>query len=52
MPLYGREDRPPVNGGHVFTRFDSHQALCFGGSLELIKPDATYIFDLEKKVKN
>lgn len=51
--MYGREQgRPPVNGGHTFTRFDSYRAICYGGSLELKRIDSTYIFDLEKKVMN
>lgn len=49
--MSGRHDRPPPNGGHTFTKFDSYRAILFGGSLELDRTANTmYIFDLEKKV--
>ncbi len=42
--------RPPPVGGHVFTKFDSSRALCFGGRTEQGRTDVTWIFDLDKKV--
>lgn len=46
----GRKRPPPV-GGHVFTKFDSHRAIYFGGRREGGRTNVTYIFDLDKKVK-
>lgn len=50
-PMSGKErGRPNPVGGHVFTKFDCHRAVCFGGRTEPGKIDETYIFDLDKKV--
>ena len=49
-PMSGKgKHRPLPVAGHVFTRFDNHRAVYFGGKGEGGMTDVTYIFDLDKK---
>lgn len=50
--MSGNDNRPPPVGAHVFTKFDSHHAIYFGGRTESGRTDVTYLFDLDKKVTN
>lgn len=51
VPMSGKNTkRPPAVGGHVFTKFDSHRAVLFGGRTKDGRKDHTWIFDLDKKV--
>ena len=49
-PMSADAQRPPVLGGHVFTKFDACRAVLFGGRTEGKRTDDTWIFDLEAKV--
>lgn len=49
-PMSGNQVRPPPVSAHVFTKFDSHRALCYGGRTKDGWTNATWIFDLDSKV--
>ena len=51
-PLEVDAFRPEPLGSHAFSKFDSHQAVLFGGNNSLVYTNTCYLFDLDTRVSS